>query len=222
MTRRNVLLAAVVLIFAVQAVASLVFRREPFLPSPPPLADMPLHFDSWERLSEGVVTPETLTMLGPDDYIVRQYHDAGGSGQAELFIAYYKTQLRSKNAHDPKVCLPGAGWNPVESHLERVTVPGTGFSFPVNYYRIKKDGKEQVVVYWFQTLKGVYTFEQQLALHRIVDAIIDNRTDMALVRVVVPVTEKGVSAANSSAIQFAQSVYVAMAPFFPSTEKSGS
>jgi EpsI family protein len=222
MNRRTALAAAIVLIFTLQAIASRVLRREPFLPSPPPLANLPLQLGGWQWHAEETVPPDVLAMLGPDDYLVRQYQFPGGLEQAELFVAYYKTQLQSKNAHDPKVCLPGAGWNPVESRLDRVTMPASRFSFPVNYYRIKKDGSEAVVVYWFQTLKGVYTFEQQLRAHRILDAIVDNRTDMALVRIIVPVTEKGVSAADASATRLAQSVYTSMLPYFPPTEKTGS
>jgi len=222
MMRRNALLGAVVVIFAAQAIASRVLHRDPFLPSPPPLANLPLQLGSWERFGEESVAPDTLTMLGPDDYLARQYQIPGKPQQAELFVAYYKTQLQSKNAHDPKVCLPGAGWNPVESHLATVTLPNSGFSFPVNYYRIKKDETEQVVLYWFQTPKGVYTFEQQLRAHRVVDAILDNRTDMALVRIIVPVNASDVAAADASAIRLAQSVYTSMLPYFPPTEKARS
>jgi EpsI family protein len=221
MNRRTTLLAAVGLLFAVQAIVSQVLRRDPFLPSPPPLANLPVELGNWERRAEESVPPATLAALGPDDYLARQYEQPGDTAQAELFVAYYKTQLQTKNAHDPKVCLPGAGWNPVESHLARVTMADSGFSFPVNYYRIKKDENEQVVVYWFQTLKGVYTFEQQLRAHRVLDAILDNRTDMALVRIVVPVTES-VAAADASAMRLAQLVYKSMLPYFPPTEKTGS
>jgi EpsI family protein len=222
MNRRNVLLAVITAIFALQAIASQVFRRQPYLPSPPPLSTLPVHLGGWEMRAEETVAPETLEVLGPDDYLVREYRLPGDNANAELFVAYYKTQLQTKNAHDPKVCLPGSGWNPIESRLEYVKMPGAGLSFPVNYYRIKKDDNEEVVVYWFQTPKGVYTFEQQLRAHRILDAILDNRTDMALVRIVVPVTQKGVSEADASAIRLARSVYKSMLPYFPPTEKTGS
>jgi EpsI family protein len=221
--RRNGLLAALVLILAVQAIVSRVFRRQPFLPSPPPLANLPLQIGQWERLAEETVPSDTLAMLGPDDYLARLYRFPGqAEHEAEIFVAYYKTQLQAKNAHDPKVCLPGVGWNPVESHVSRVTLPDSGFSFPVNYYRVKKDESEEVVLYWFQTPKGVYTFEQQLRVHRVIDAILENRTDMALVRIIVPVNGQSLSAADASAFRLAQLVYPSMLPYFPPTEKAGS
>jgi hypothetical protein len=82
------------------------------------------------------------------------------------------------------------------------------------------------VLYWFQTPTGVYTFEQELRAHRVWDAILENRTDMAMVRIIIPVNEKGVHYADASALELAQAVYTKMLPFFPATsknmEKSGS
>ena len=222
MTRSSLLVAGVLLIFAAQAVSSHVLRRDPYLPAPPPLANLPLQMGNWSQLAEETIAPDALEMLGPDDSIVRVYQLPGDTAQAELFVAYYKTQLRGKNAHDPKVCLPGAGWNPIESRLAQVPATGSSHSFPANYYRIAKGDSEQVVLYWFQTPKGVYTFEQQLRAHRVWDAIRDNRTDMALVRIVVPVTSKGVASADARATQLAQVAYTEMLPYFPPTEKARS
>jgi EpsI family protein len=214
LTRRFVLTAAVI-ICAAQAAFSLMLRRDPYLPSPPRLADFPAQFDAWLLVREESIDPDALAMLGPDDSMVRIYNDKDSAAQAELFVAYYRTQLGTKNAHDPKVCLPGAGWNPIESHLSQVPIPGSAGTFPVNYYRIKKGDAEAVVLYWFQTSQGVYTFEQQLRAHRVLDAIRLNRTDMALVRIVVPVTARGLDAADASATQLAKEVFSQMRPYFP-------
>jgi EpsI family protein len=226
MNRRNWLIAAAIVIFTTQAIFSRVLRRDPYLPSPPPLASMPMELGQWAQLTDQAIAAEAIEMLGPDDYLARQYSNPSRTEQAELFVAYYKTQLRGKNAHDPKVCLPGAGWNATESHLDHVTVANSGYAFPVNYYRIKKQDREQVVLYWFQTPTGVYTFEQELRAHRVWDAILENRTDMAMVRIIIPVNEKGVHYADASALELAQAVYTKMLPFFPATsknmEKSGS
>lgn len=221
MTRSSALLCAGVGILAVQAVASLVFHRQPFLPSPPPLVLLPMHLGDWQQVQDASLDPEVLEALSPSDSLDRQYRLDSGQA-ADLFVAYYKSQLQTKGAHDPKVCLPGAGWNPRESRLIDVSVPGSNRSFPVNDYRIAKDGAEEIVLYWFQTYNGVYTFEQQLKAHRVLDAIAANRTDMALVRIVVPVDADGVDVATQRATQLAQLVYPQMLPYFPAKEKPGS
>lgn len=215
------LVSAALFIFVAQAISSRLLFREPFLPSPPPLRALPVQLGNWSETGEQSVEPAALEMLGPDDYLARLYDIRGTSDQAELFVAYYKSQLRAKQAHDPKVCLPGAGWNPTASRLVRIPLRG-GNSFPANYYRIKKEEQEEVVLYWFQSFSGVYTFEQQLRAHRVWDAIVDNRTDMALVRIIVPIAPKGLQSADADATQLAQAVYTQMLSYFPPTEKSGS
>lgn len=222
MTRSAVLTAAALSILAVQAVASHFLRHDPYLPSPPPLSAIPAQIGNWTEVSEELVPPAALEMLGPDDSLARIYQSSESGQEAELFVVYYKSQLGTKNAHDPKVCLPGAGWNPIDSHLAQVPLSGSKGSFPVNYYRIKRGADEQVVLYWFQTFNAVYTFEQQLRLHKLIDTIRDNRSDMALVRVTVPVSGQGLAKANSVAVQLAQIAHSQMLPYFAPTEKSGS
>ncbi len=216
------LMAGAVCILAIQAAGSYWLQRDPYLPSAPPLAALPLRLGDWNQLRDGSVEPDALAMLGPDDSLVREYQFGEGSETASVFVAYYKTQLRAKNAHDPKVCLPGAGWNPTESRV--IEIPGVERrgSFPANYYRIVREGSQAIVIYWFQTHNGVYTFEQQLRAHRLLDAVLENRTDMALVRIVMPIGEAGVQAADTRATELAQLLYPQMFPYFPSKEKAGS
>ena len=215
------LMAGGAFILALQALASYGVHRQPFLPSPPPLVTIPAQLGDWTRSQDGSVEPEALEMLGADDSLVREYQLTGRPQQASLFVAYYRTQLRSKNAHDPKVCLPGAGWNPVVSRVIQVPASGHQRAFPVNYYRIAREGVEAVVLYWFQTYNGVYTYEQQLRAHRVLDAVVANRTDMALVRIVIPIDASGAVAADTSATQLAQLVYAEMLTYFPLKENAG-
>jgi EpsI family protein len=203
------------LILAIQGIAVYALHREPYLPSPPPLSTLPTRLDNWVRAADEVMDPASLEMLGPDDLLSRRYQVQGSNRRADLFVAYYRTQLNGKKAHDPKVCLPGGGWNPVESRILK-TEFATAKTAPINYYRIEKAGAQQIVVYWFQTPTGTYTNEQELNANRLLQAIRTNRTDMALVRVIVPVLSDGVDAASRDAISFARLVYPEMLPYFQS------
>lgn len=219
---QKLLTAAAVLIFAIQAAASYGLRHEPYLPVPPPLAELSREMGPWEGVRENPIEPEIREILGADDMLARDYRTGGGSAPANLFVAYYKTQLRAKNAHDPRVCLPGAGWNPRESRQIEIPAASGQRSFVANYYQIARGNEAAVVIYWYQTHKGVYTFAQQLSWHRVLDSITDNRTDMALVRILVPAVDNAIDAANAEAIRFAQLVYPAMLPYFPVPEKAAS
>jgi EpsI family protein len=206
----------------VQAAATFGLQHDTFLPNSPPLVAFPLRLGDWMQVRDFTIEPEVLDVLGPDDSLQREYELPNDAKRASLFVAYYKTQLRAKNAHDPKVCLPGSGWNPTVSRVVNVPIVDSWKLFPANYYRIERGNESAVVIYWFQTPKGVYTFEQQLKLHRVLDSIIDNRTDMALVRVVVPIDESGVEAADTRALDLARKVYSNMLPYFPAKDELGS
>ena len=219
-TRKELLVMAALVIAAAQATAFWFLRHDTFLPSPPRLTQFSFDLAGWRSVADETINPDSLAMLSPDDYLARVYQSAEPGRKAELFIAYYKTQLRAKNAHDPKVCLPGSGWNPLDSHVSYVSLPSDRRPFPANYYLIEKDGTKQVVLYWFQTLRGAYTHEQQLRLQRIIDAIQINRTDVALVRISVPVTASGLQAAGASAVALARDAYMQMIPYFPPEHRS--
>jgi EpsI family protein len=216
--RRKWLLWGGVVILAAQAAASYALERKPFLPVTPPLSNLPMRLGNWAFTQDGVIEPEVLEMLGPDDALTREFQLAGSATRSSLFVSHYKTQLRAKNAHDPKVCLPGSGWNPRVSRVMDVRLPD-GATFPVNYYRIAKGDAEAVVLYWFQTHDQALVYEQQLRAHRVWSAIRENRTDMALVRIVMPVDENGVEVADRRAVELATLVYPEMRPYFPAAEK---
>ena len=52
--------------------------------------------------------------------------------------------------------------------------------------------------------------------------MIDNRTDMALVRIIIPIGEAGVQTADARATDLAQLLYSQMLSYFPPKEKARS
>src|SRR6476659_6218391 len=152
MTKARVLLAGGLAILLLQGVVTLALSRSEYLPSPPPLTSLPETAEAWSHRGETEIDEESIKMLGPDDYISRTY--ASSEGQINLFVAYYKTRHRARNAHDPKVCLPGSGWNPLESRVIDIPVRESAAPVSANYYLIEKNNVQAVVVYWYQTYKG--------------------------------------------------------------------
>jgi EpsI family protein len=204
MTRRK-LLAGGAAVLSAQGAASLALSRSEYLPSPPPLSGLPPEVGEWVSKTDLEIDPAAIEMLGPDDVLSRLYESRTGD-RASLFVAYYKTQHRARNAHDPKVCLPGSGWETVESTVIPVPLRGSISSIPVNLYVVQKQSAQNVVLYWFQNHKRAIAYEQLLKFDRLLDSIRENRTDMALVRVTVPVSMT-VQPARDAGIQFIQSLY---------------
>lgn len=202
-------------LLVVQAALTYGLSKAEYLPSPSPLEGFPRTFADWPQAQDGVLEPEVYEMLSPDDVLNRSYWKPKSQANVQLFVAYYKTQLRAKNAHDPKVCLPGGGWVPKASQV--IDLPlNTGTSpARVNYYWVAKGDSQIVVLYWYQTHKRVIAQEQILRFYRLLDNIADNRTDMALVRIVSPAIDGDVNGASDRAKQFAQEVYPHLVLQFP-------
>lgn len=214
MTRRVGIIGAAVLLLSAQAALTRWFSRPEFLPSPGPMNEnIPVTIGQWDRFQDGVLDQEAYEVLAPDDVLNRTYRHA--DTDLSLFIAYYKTQLRAKNAHDPKVCLPGAGWNPLVSKQIPIAVAGSAEPVQVNYYVISKNGEKAVVLYWFQNHKAAYVTDQELKFSRVLDNILENRTDMALVRIVISATKPGIEAATAQATEFASVLYPSLWKQFP-------
>ena len=213
-TLRKMLLAGL-FVLLVQGTLMVSLARPEYLPSPPPLSGFNSAVGSWVEAGNSNMDPAVYELLAPDDYLNRNYADAARNSQVNLFIAYYKTQYKAKSAHDPKVCLPGAGFNPITS--KTIEIPIGAGNIAANYYLIAKDSAKSVVVYWYQTYDRALTGDQGLHLSRFFNIFTTNRTDMALVRVVVPVINEDVAAAGAEATRFVQAAYSGIMRQFPAS-----
>jgi EpsI family protein len=213
------LLPFAVLLLIVQTVFLYGVRHEEVVPPSPPLDGFPAVVGPWRYTEAATIEPEFLRILGVDQSLSRIYRDNEIQRPLNLFIAYYKTQLGTKNAHDPAECLPGAGWKPVFSSVIDLPMEGAA-TVPINYYLIVRDQEQNVVLYWFQTHKRVIADEQKLHLFRVWDTITDHRTDMALVRIVIPVLNDGVKIAGQKAFEFAQQILLVLPQYFPAQTKT--
>ena len=162
-------------------------------PTPPrvPLSSFAAEVDDWRRESDNALAPDVLAVLGLDEYINRVY-SARSDGWLALYVAYYGSQRQGESMHSPLNCLPGAGWQPVSSGREAITVSSgptaaATSSIEINRYVVEKDGQRILVYYWYQSQGRVVASEYWGKFYTVVDAIRHGRTDAALVRVLVPI-----------------------------------
>jgi len=214
---RRRLIGVALCLLALQAVLTYGLARVEHLPSPEPLDRWPRVMAGLPASQDGVIDPEAYEMLSPDDILNRQYFDQATGRSIGLFVAYYKTQIRAKNAHDPKVCLPGSGWNPQLSDVLTRQFDADRQPATINRYVVAKGNHRNVVLYWYQTHKRSLAREQELRLFRMLDTIRDSRTDMALIRIIVPVEQEDVEAATKRGLAFADELYPHIKTQFPPT-----
>lgn len=124
---------------------------------------------------------------------VNQGYDIGNRwGPVALYIGYHGTQQGDKGMHSPSVCLPGSGWTPVKSGLTTLSVEGR--RVPVSRYVLQKGDQRILVYYWFQGRGRITTGEAQLKLNTLEDAFLHHRDEETLVRIIVPVENRDLTA----------------------------
>ena len=145
----------------------------------------------------------------------RSYVDPKTGQVATLFVAYFSTQRTGKTPHSPKNCLPGSGWASVQSGIMPISIPGQAKPIRVNDYVIARGDNESVVLYWYQSHNRVVASEYWAKLFTIEDSIRYDRSDTALVRVVVGVQNGNRKQALDTAVSFVQSFYDPLKQYLP-------
>jgi EpsI family protein len=196
---------AIVLVLQSGLFYALAMRPER-VPLVGPLSDFPRAFDNWQVYRESQIEPEILDILKADDTLNRLY--VNGQGQAAyLFVAFFKTQREGQAPHSPKNCLPGAGFEPIESFPIDITVPGRAEPIHVNRFLTARGEEKSVTLYWYQSRDRVIAGEFAAKFWLIADSIRHHRSDCSLIRVVVPVANDDSAAASKTAVEFAQAVF---------------
>jgi exosortase D (VPLPA-CTERM-specific) len=162
-------------------------ERHEVHPARADLAEFPTRMGDWVG-HRGTLEPVYRDALLLDDYLLADYRDPG-SQPINFYVAYYESQRSGHRVHSPINCIPGGGW--VIRKLEQRSFPASevgGKSLPVNRAIIELGTQQSLVYYWFQERGRLLTDETLVKWYIFWDALTRNRTDGALVRLVVPIT----------------------------------
>jgi EpsI family protein len=146
-----------------------------------PLASFPHTLGDW-RSMDIPISQEVRDILGPGDFLLRDYQDPNTGAVVNLFIAYFPSQRSGDAIHSPKNCLPGAGWVPVRSDRITIEVPGHA-GFTANRYLIAKAENRQLVLYWYLAHDRAVASEYAAKFYLVEDSIRERRSDGSLIRV---------------------------------------
>jgi EpsI family protein len=210
-------------LLVVQAALLYSAIRPEVVPPSRPLDSVPTTLGSWQLAQTGVIEQEVLDVLKADDILNRTYctsttGDCAKTQQgvaANLFVAAFRTQRTGKAPHSPKNCLPGSGWERISTGEIAIDV-GRATPITVNRYVVAYGSQRDLVLYWYQSRDRVVADEFKAKFWVMADAIRLNRTDTALVRVIVPVVDRNEAKAQATATDFVQSFYSTLLTYLPS------
>ena len=172
-----------------------------------PLDGFPTNVAGWQMYKDVKIEQETLDVLKADDTLNRVYVNPARAASTFLFIAFFKTQRYGQSPHSPKNCLPGNGYEPIESGVMTVAIPGRSEPVQVNRYLTARGDEKSVTLYWYQSHDRIIAGEFAARFWLIADSIRFHRSDTSLVKIVVPVRNGDADAATQTALDFMKAVF---------------
>ncbi len=203
-------------VLAAQGALFYAYSRTEKVPAARPLEQFPGKLESWSLQQVGIVDQETQAVLKADDTMTRVYRDTRSGRDVSLFVASFRSQRTGVAPHSPKNCLPGNGWNPVVDDRIGVAIPQRGAPIEVNRYIIQRGDARTLVLYWFQSRNRAVASEFSAKFYTMRDAVIDNRTDTALVRVMIPLSPNDdPEKIRETAEDFVRALYSPLVQYLP-------
>jgi EpsI family protein len=193
-----------------------VASRSERAPLVSPLSLFPSAFGGWTMARDVPIEKEVQDVLKADDTLNRVYVNPSRTDYTFLFIAYFKTQRYGQAPHSPKNCLPGSGWEPVETGRQTIDVPGWNAPIVTNRYVVENGDEKSVVLYWYQTHHRIIASEYWAKFWLVVDSIRYRRSDTSLVKIVVPVHDNDIGAATAVGVSFVQALFPSLLRQLPS------
>ena len=152
----------------------------------------PLAIDEWVCAENGTMEQDVLTNLGVTDYLICNYFQNGAESLVNVYVGYHQTQIRrgekSNSIHPPEHCLPGSGWDIIDSRVVKLDIPGLdGAPGEAKRIIIAKGNSRQLVYFWYQSRGRLLARNHEVILYRVLDRAVRQRTDGSLVRITIPI-----------------------------------
>ncbi|MGD0960564.1 MAG: VPLPA-CTERM-specific exosortase XrtD [Methylomonas sp.] len=183
--------AVLAMLLVCEGISDNIKDRVDIIPQRNAFLNFPLHIGDWTGKNE-YLSKIYLDQLKLTDYAIINYAQPGNFNAVNFYSAYYKSQRRDTSVHSPRSCIPGDGWQIVkyeQKDFPDILVDGEPLS--LNRAVIEKGENHQLVYFWFQQRGRNITNEYWLKWFLFEDAVALNRTDGALVRLIINIDSRG-------------------------------
>lgn len=184
------LVVATLLISASIPVSSMITERAELALSRQSFINLPLIKGEWFG-REDQLDAAVIDELDLNDYIMADYQHMDGGTPINFYVAYYNSQRKGASIHSPRACLPGGGWQVIDSQVVSLDAVPTHSQqvLRVNRVIVEKGDTRNLVYYWFQQRGRIITNEFAAKWYIFWDSLTRNRTDGALVRVITNIPD---------------------------------
>jgi len=216
--RQPMFVVAVILLGATLAISHTVDFREK-IPTKKNLNQFPLKIKEWTADRHLTMAQSFIDRLDLSEYVIINYQNLDGK-KINFYVAYYESQRKGESIHSPASCLPGSGWSFDQSGTVKITnVPGNNGTYEINRAVMQLGRNKQITYYWFPVRGRILYNAYQLKIYNFWDALTQQRTDGALVRLITSVYEDEELADAEKRLQsFVRDVVPVLEEFIPGKE----
>jgi len=180
-------------------------------------ARVPDQIGDWQCNGRQTLPKGVLGNLGVTDYLLCDFTNQETSEWIDFYVGYHQDQARSETGkstiiHPPEHCLPGAGWDIIQSEFVPID-----FGIPGRAKRIvaAKGNLRSVVYFWYQSRGRIISSSFERMLYMFWDRARTGRTDGSLIRFTIPIRHGEEAAADATFGRFARKIMPRVSPLIP-------
>jgi EpsI family protein len=189
------------------------FATEDTIPDRTEFVNFPMMVDEWRCGGNEVMGEDVINVLGVTDYLFCNWVSEESGQLANFYAGYHASQTRNVGGkenliHPPEHCLPGSGWDIIDSRIVPIEFGGGGEAKRVV---VAKGNQRNLVYFWYQSRGRVLARNHEKVLYMFLDRAVEGRTDGSLIRFTVPIQHGDEEAAE----QAFRSLAFAITPLLP-------
>lgn len=211
-------LAVAFLFLALNSYVYFYMARDEVIPDRAHFEEFPDQLDGWrctnrESLEDGIIRRLSVT-----DYLSCAFVNESRERAVHLYVGYHERQTRdgatgaSTAIHPPEHCLPGSGWDVIDSKIVPIENVAGG---EAKRFVIAKGNQRSLVYFWYRARGRSIARSHEKILYMFMDRARTGRTDGSLVRFTVPIVRGDVAAAEATFREFARTVTPLLPDYVP-------
>jgi len=193
------------------------FARDEVIPDRTEFVNFPLDLGDWSCSAIQEMSKEALTKLDVTDYLLCDFRNTQETTIANVYVGYHSSQTRDTGGNDniihpPEHCLPGSGWDIIQSEVVPIDI---GVEGEAKRIIIAKGNMRNLVYFWYQSRGRVLARDHEKVMYMFLDRALSGRTDGSLVRFTVPIIHGNEAQAESTFKSIAQKITPLLTDFVP-------
>ncbi len=221
----NAKIAAALVFLALNGYVYWFLGSEEVIPPREAFSIFPNEVEDWRCIGRETLDPEVIDNLMVTDYLSCNFVNRDADTQTHLYIGYHERQTRDRESgkataiHPPEHCLPGSGWDVIDSKIVPLSLARDGLADGVQgeakRFVIAKGNLRALVYFWYHSRGRVIAQSHHKILYMFLDRARDVRTDGSLVRFTVPIQHGDEEAAEAVFQEFASTVTPLLDDYVP-------